>query len=79
MILKKLKYKTNGEVESVWMMTQDQMQMMLNYAVNSLMEQGLAADLEVDEESVEEEAGEPEYEAMKEFLEQVKIKDLPQA
>lgn len=43
------------------------------------MEQGLAAVLEVDEESVEEEAGEPEYEAMKEFLEQVKIKDLPQA
>lgn len=34
---------------------------------------------DVDEADLEEEAGEPEYEAMKAFLEQVKTKDLPQA
>lgn len=53
--------------------------MLINYAVNILMESGLAAVYEVEEDKVEEEAGEPEYDAMKAFLEQTKIKDLPQA
>lgn len=61
------------------MITQEQYQALLNFAVNHLLAVGSVAVQDVDEETIEEEAGEPEYEAMKELLENAKKEEMFQA
>ena len=71
--------KKNGEVESVWMLTNEQYTQLLNFAVNHLLAVGSVTVQDIDEDNLEEEAGEEEYDAMKELLEAAKKEEMYQA
>lgn len=49
MILKKIKFMEDGDVESVWMINMEQYQMLINYAVNTLLKEGIAKVVEMDQ------------------------------
>lgn len=69
MILKRLKVNNaNGEVESTWMLTQEQFMLLLNYSIDSLLSKGLISTIDVSEEELEELQKQAENEAAQELL-----------
>lgn len=71
MILKRLKVQKDGEVEATWMLTQEQFQLLLNFAIDSLLSKGLISTLDIDEAEIEAIQKQADEEVQKEFLSNV--------
>lgn len=79
MILKKIILNKEGDVETLWYLTQEQYYLLLNHAINDLIKRGLIEVSEMTQEELEELKKAQEKEGQKMFLEQVDKDDLPRA
>jgi hypothetical protein len=52
MQLKRLVTNKEGEIEATWLLTPDQFQLLLNYAIDSLLSRGLISTLDVTPEEL---------------------------
>jgi len=79
MILKKIKFEAEGEMETVWVIAPEQYQMLINYAVNTLMKQGIAKVVEMNEEEFLQTGTDDEREEYLKYLEDTDAKKMFQA
>lgn len=68
-IHKKITKKDDGTYESVWSLSEDQINFLLTFAINSLLQEGLLNIEEVEE-------GVPDRGS---YLESLKVEDMPQS
>lgn len=69
----------NGEVETVFVLTQEQYHALVNHAINDLMMKGVISTMELPTEEADKMKQEALEEVQKLFLEQAAPEDLPQA
>lgn len=79
MIIKKLTQTTDGNVESVFLLTTDQYYMLIQHAVNDLMMKGIVSVMELTKEEADKFYAEHLEETKKAFLENVDVDTLPRA
>ncbi len=79
MILKKIKFEAEGEMETVWVIATEQYQMLINYAVNTLMKQGIAKVVEMNEDEFLKTGTDDEREEFLKYLEDTDTKKMFQA
>lgn len=79
MKLKKVDLNKDGEVETVWVLSTDQYYFLIHYAINHLIQKGLASSETITEEEFKKLQQEAESDLQKQFLTEVDPKDLSQA
>lgn len=81
MILKQIKFQTepDADIETVWMINSEQYQMLVNYAVNTLLKQGLVKVMEMGEEEFLKTGTDDERSEFLEYLESTDKKKMFQA
>lgn len=79
MKIKRLTLTENGEIESVFMLTQDQYYSLIQHAINDLMVRGVLEIMDLSPEEVKKIKEEQDQEVRKRFLEEINAKDLYQA
>lgn len=79
MILKRLTQTTDGNVESVFLLTTDQYYMLIQHAINDLMMKGIVSVMELSEEEAKKIYDEHLEETKRVFLENVDADTLPRA
>lgn len=79
MELKRLKIEKDGSVESTWLLTSEQFQVLLNYAIDSLLAKGLITTLDIPQEELDAMHDEAEAEAQRELLDSLDVNQLPKA
>ena len=68
MQLKRLVTNKEGEIEATWLLTPEQFQLLLNYAIDSLLSRGLVSTLDVTPEELAELQKQLENDATKDLL-----------
>ena len=81
MILKEIKFQSerDADIETVWMINSEQYQMLVNYAVNTLLRQGLVKVMEMGEEEFLKTGTDDERSEFLEYLESTDKKKMFQA
>ena len=79
MILKRLKQNKDGQIEATWMLSNEQFNLLLNYAIDSLLSRGLISTIDISEEEVTELQQAAEAEAATDLLSKLDATKLPQA
>lgn len=79
MELKRLKIEENGSVEATWLLNQQQFQLLLNYAIDSLLSRGLITTIDITEDELKELHKQAEAEAATDMLSKLDASQLGQA
>ena len=79
MVLKRLKQNKDGQIEATWMLSNEQFNLLLNYAIDSLLSRGLISTIDISEEEVTELQQAAEAEAATDLLSKLDATKLPQA
>ena len=80
MILKKINFEAEeGQMESVWLIDNDQYQMLVNFAVNELMRRGILQVTEMQEQELLQSGTDDEREEYLNYLEGTDKKKMFQA
>jgi hypothetical protein len=81
MILKQIKFQSepDADIETVWLINSEQYQMLVNYAVNTLLKQGLVKVMKMGEEEFLKTGTDDERSEFLEYLESTDKKKMFQA
>ena len=79
MKLKRIQVDQDGQIETVWMLSNEQYHSLINHAINDLLMKGIIETIDLSPEELQKMQKESFAEVQKTFLMDARPEDLPQA